>query len=83
MSDWRADPAWRLSAYEADAYPKASPPARPPRDAELAGSGAWASVFRDGRPVATWFRTLPISDADVAEMRKRGEEARERIAARD
>jgi hypothetical protein len=59
---WRDDPAWRLVEYDAGywAASAASPPARPPHEAELAQPPVWASLYArwNGKlaAVATWYR---------------------------
>lgn len=62
MPDWRKDERWRLVSWDTDAY-KTQPPAMPPKTAEIANDPAWCSVYRQGRIVATWLRTLPLMKA--------------------
>lgn len=77
MANWRADPLWSLVSYDSTYYK--SQPEKPPAAAELAGDGAWASVYHEHRCVATWFRALPM---DKNERRRLSEQALERSSRR-
>lgn len=66
MPDWRKDERWRLQSFDEAAYANTKtkrPPDKPPPTAELANDPAWCSVYRQGRIVATWLRTLPLMKA--------------------
>jgi hypothetical protein len=69
VSDWRSDPGWVLVEYDPEIYPEA--PARPTPAAELAQPPLWASEYRRARPVATWFREIPVGEKVRRELARK------------
>lgn len=55
-TDWRDDPGWKLTAYAPELWSEADAPDRPTAEAELAQPPVWASLYVDGKMVATWRR---------------------------
>lgn len=62
---------WTLVSYELGAWE--TPPEKMPPEAEISTDPAWASVYRDGRPIATWHRYLPLPTEVVRDLRARAD----------
>jgi len=71
LGDWRLDPGWRLAAYDPAVRPD-QPGDRPTLAAELATDPTWATEYHENRPVATWYRVLPLDPKVTREIRTRG-----------
>jgi hypothetical protein len=54
---WRDDSTWKLVHHDQRLLPKRKLVDKPPKDAELAGDGLWASIFKDRKAAATWRRS--------------------------
>lgn len=59
VTEWRADPGWKLVHYDPVFFPDGAPTSPTP-DAELAVPDSWASVYREHRIVATWERFADV-----------------------
>jgi hypothetical protein len=55
--DWRADPNWRIAAYDRDRFTNLKKvPQKPTPKSELANPPVWASLYDEDRIVVTWWR---------------------------